>query len=73
MVSEIKKNWFRRHWILTTILVFFLIGVIGVIFEDREDFSNKKDSKITLHSSSLDKFPDKVAETIPFFCIDANN
>jgi hypothetical protein len=32
MVMEIKqKNWFRRHWILTIVFIFVIIGIIGAI------------------------------------------
>jgi len=39
MVTEIKNstNWFRRHWILTIIMVVFLIGIIGSIINTPPD------------------------------------
>lgn len=44
MVAKIKqeikkKSWFRRHWILTIILIIVILGVIGIIVP-KEDNSN---------------------------------
>lgn len=36
MVQKIKHNWFRRHWIITIILIIFIIGGIGSIFSPEE-------------------------------------
>lgn len=43
MISE-NKNWFRRHWILSIILIFIIIGLIGAILnsESPPDEKSKK-------------------------------
>ncbi len=50
MVTEIKnKNWFRRHWILTIIIIFIIMGGIGAIFSEEEIISttnNQEQAKI---------------------------
>jgi hypothetical protein len=47
MVSEVKKSWFRRHWIITTFLIIILIGMISSMFNSNDD-STKKSSSLTL-------------------------
>lgn len=37
---ENKKSWFRRHWVLTTILVLFILGMIGAMFSNTSSDSN---------------------------------
>lgn len=41
MTTEIKKkNWFRRHWIVSIILGLFVLGIIGAMFSDTSSDSN---------------------------------
>jgi len=52
METETKqKNWFRRHWIATLIIVsfFVLVGVLGILTEGTGEQAND-DSKLTANS-----------------------
>jgi len=47
MVTEIKKkNWFRRHWIITIILGFVVLGIIGAITSPDGSEQTEKSSEI---------------------------
>lgn len=39
-MEQKNKNWFRRHWIITTILVLFILGIIGAVFSDNSMNTN---------------------------------
>jgi len=47
MGSEKGKNWFRRHWIITIILVLVVLGMIGALFDsgDVEDSLQQQNSE----------------------------
>ncbi len=51
---QTKKSWFRRHWILTTVLVLFAIGVVASFGEEDNEENTKiindseTDSEITI-------------------------
>jgi len=46
MVTEIsKKNWFRKHWIISIILGIFILGLIGSMFNTESDNHSTETSK----------------------------
>jgi len=47
MPEEKKKSWFRRHWILTGILGFFLLFVIIGMFQGFSDESQSTQNEAT--------------------------
>jgi len=58
MVSETKKkNWFRRHYVWTTILVLIIIGIIGAIFS--EDTANGTNIQTNDNSQPTKEYTDK--------------
>jgi len=48
MVEQKKKSWFRRHWILTTILVIVIIAIISGVSNSGNSSSSSKSSGIQL-------------------------
>jgi len=42
MAEEKKKSWFRRHWILTTILVLIILGIIVGVSNSNNSGSSSK-------------------------------
>ena len=48
MAEEKKKSWFRRHWIITIILIIFIIGGIGsILFPEEQSDNPKTETKTT--------------------------
>ncbi len=37
MVTEVKKNWFRRHWIISIFLGLFILGMFGSLFDSGDN------------------------------------
>jgi len=35
-----QKSWFRRHWILTMVIILFILGGIGAMFQDTDNSGN---------------------------------
>lgn len=41
-----QKSWFKRHWIITTILIIFIVfGVLGIIFDNSNNPSSQTQEK----------------------------
>ena len=41
MTQEKQQSWFRKHWILTIIIVLVVLGIIGAAFSPESQDSNK--------------------------------
>ncbi|MDP3758595.1 MAG: hypothetical protein Q8Q86_02650, partial [Candidatus Daviesbacteria bacterium] len=64
-MMEKKKNWFRRHWILTSFLVFFVLIIILGTFAPEDSSSNNIPNNLSNNISNQDN--QQVDETGPTY------
>ncbi|MDP2672684.1 MAG: hypothetical protein Q8O84_02645, partial [Nanoarchaeota archaeon] len=62
---EKKKNWFRRHWILTSFLIFFILIIILGTFAPEDSSSNNILNNLSNNISDQDN--QQVNETSPIY------
>ncbi|MDP2673127.1 MAG: putative zinc-binding metallopeptidase [Nanoarchaeota archaeon] len=62
---EKKKNWFRRHWILTSFLIFFILIIILGTFAPEDSSSNNIPNNLSNNISNQDN--QQVDETGPAY------
>jgi len=55
-MEQKKKSWFRRHWIISIILVFVIIGTIGSLFDNEEAQNSNKESS-SIKKEPMDLLP----------------
>ena len=58
MVTEIKKNWFREHWIISIILGILFVSFMGGLFVEDENLTGEitnKESRIDSEQIEIQK------------------